>query len=144
MSRIGPMAMLTRAWEIAALSNSSMPARCLFFRRLQALLQIQFNRQVRTASGNHMNEGEIRMHSLRSLAGEPKNSSRIRVQTNGADPLPMFDRSGSNRLRVLRGQYRTISFVQYLRCCGTKQRPAEETSVCGHDVEIESVCVGEL
>jgi len=56
----------------------------------------------------------------------------------------MFDRTGLNRLRVLRGQYRTISFVQYLRCCGTKQRPAEETSVCGHDVEIESVCVGEL
>ena len=41
-----------------------------------------------------MNEGEIRMHSLRSLACKLKNSSRIRVQTNGADPFPMFDRSG--------------------------------------------------
>jgi hypothetical protein len=51
MFRIGPMAMLPRAWEIAALCNSSMRRLAAsFFRRLQALLQIQFNRQVRNVS----------------------------------------------------------------------------------------------
>ncbi len=33
-----------------ALQPLDAPARCLFFRRLQALLQIQFNRQVRSVS----------------------------------------------------------------------------------------------
>ena len=50
-SRIGPMAMLTRAWEIAALCNSSMRRlSASLFRRPQALLQIQFNWQVRNVS----------------------------------------------------------------------------------------------
>jgi hypothetical protein len=34
------------------------------------------------SSGNHMNERELRMDSLRSLAGIPKNPFRVRVQAN--------------------------------------------------------------
>ena len=71
-----------------ALQLLDAPARCLFFRRLQALLQIQFNRQVRTACGNHINEREIRMHSLRSLAGEPKNSSENPRSNQWRRPIP--------------------------------------------------------
>jgi len=145
MSRIGPMAMLTRAWEIAALCNSSMP-------RLAASFFADCRRSSKSNSiGRSEPLAGITSTSVRSACtafaawlANRRTLRRIRVQTNGADPFPMFDRTGLNRLRVLRGQYRTISFVQYLRCCGTKQRPAEETSVCGHDVEIESVCVGEL
>jgi len=45
---------------------------------------------------------------------------------------------------VLRGQYRTISIVQYLRRRGAKQVPAEEAGVSRHDDEIEFVRAGEM
>src|SRR5260370_36843091 len=45
---------------------------------------------------------------------------------------------------MLRGQYRTISIVQYFRRRGAKQVPAEEAGVCRHDDEIEFVLPGKL
>src|ERR1700730_1145390 len=39
-----------------ALQRLDATARCFCFRRLQALLQIQLNRQLRPASGNHISE----------------------------------------------------------------------------------------
>jgi len=60
-----------------ALQRFDATARCFSFRRLQAFLQIQFNRQLRPARGNHMDERKIRVDGVRSLAGIPKNPLRI-------------------------------------------------------------------
>jgi hypothetical protein len=91
-----------------------------------------------------MNEREIRMDILRSLASKSKDPFRIGVQANGTDPIPMFKLSRRNCLRVLSGQYRTICIAQYFRGRGTKQRPAEDTGVRRHDDQIESVSPGKL
>src|SRR5258708_37722750 len=60
-----------------ALQRLDAMVRYFSFRQLQALLQIQFNRQVRPIRGNHMNERKIRMNGFRSLAGISKNPLRV-------------------------------------------------------------------
>jgi hypothetical protein len=91
-----------------------------------------------------MNERKICMDSLCSVTGVPKNSFGICLRAKGAGPFPMFQLPWGNGLRMLSGQYRTISIVQYLRRRGAKQVPAEEAGVCRHDDEIEFVRPSEL
>jgi hypothetical protein len=59
-----------------------------------------------------MNERKIRTDGLRCLAGIPKDPFRIRLQSNRADPFTVLELPGRYRLRVLRGQDRTVTIAQ--------------------------------
>src|SRR6266850_4539999 len=77
----------------SALQLLDAAVRCVLFRCPEALLQIQSDPQVGHVPGNHVHEREICTDRLCSLAGIPKNSFRICIQANGADPFPMFELS---------------------------------------------------
>src|SRR5215469_7370295 len=91
-----------------------------------------------------MNEREMRMNSLGSTAGVPKNPFRICAQADGAHPFPMLELSWGNCLGVLGGQDRTIGVVQNLRGRRAQQCPAEEAGVCRHGDEIKSAGPGKV
>ena len=114
----------------------------VFFGGVEFCFKMQFDGEFGVLALHGVKEGEVGVRFAGGAGGETEDAFGIAGQTDGADPLAMFDGVGCMGFGMPAGENGAVGIVEDFGGGGAEEGLAKDAGVGGHDNEVELAIAG--